>query len=82
MPFSFPTTLSQTVFLPGETPAMAMTYPYSALDRELKRMKTAHNYTAEELETKVVYKRGRGPSRYMCTCCLTCCCKYTCIYSY
>ena len=53
----------QTVFLPGETPAMAMGYPYASLGRELKRMKKAHKFTTEELDKLIVYKKGRDPSR-------------------
>ena len=42
---------------------MAMGYPYASLGRELKRMKTAHKLTTEELDKLVVYKKGRGPNR-------------------
>ena len=37
-----------------------MGYPYASLGRELKRMKTAHKLTTEELDKLVVYKKGRG----------------------
>ena len=57
----------QTVFLPGETPAMAMGYPYEAIKREMDRMRTAHPYITEELEEMIVYKKGKGPERYVLT---------------